>query len=98
MPVSVEYFVAPRSPPQTGHSAPACAFAVPAANAAITINRNSMRLMVAACERCVYRPFALGNPFSISRAERRDNAQKVSVAFAQLPLTHVGAPTTKRFS
>jgi hypothetical protein len=34
----------------------------------------------------------------ISRADRRDSAQNVSVALAQLPLTQLGAPTTNRFS
>src|SRR3954469_13925505 len=33
-----------------------------------------------------------------SLAERNASAQNVSVAFAQLPLTQVGAPTTNRFS
>jgi hypothetical protein len=41
---------------------------------------------------------AAGSDFSISCADRSASAQKVSVALAQLPLTHVGAPTTKRFS
>src|SRR6185436_12700486 len=45
MSASVEYFDAPRSPPQTGHSAPAWAFADRAANATTRINQPAMRVM-----------------------------------------------------
>ena len=79
MSVSVEYFVAARSPPYTGHSLPACAACDRAANDGAQPQQRATSDIRAVSS------LSLGSPRSISCAERSASAQNVSVAFAQLP-------------